>query len=615
MKLTSLRPGWAPVEFRMADHVIASGAWRSGWRICILTLLLAAVAPAAGVTFEDLNLPPESYWKGADGSGGFASGEAFFANNYTAAWDSWDGFAYSNRTDVHAADWQEGQYNAIVGSGQGGSSTYAVGYVGWVQSPTITFPTPCRLQGLYVTNTTYGYYALRDGAYPARPFGSARTDPNWFLLSITGKNAAGKVTGKVDFYLADFRFPDTHPGYLVDSWQLVCLTSLGEVKTLEFALSSNDIDPVYGMNTPAYFCLDTIIPATQGGPYVEPGVNGYIDPATWRQADPLAPQAVLNPIFRGWAAKVVEYSPADGTLAAAWKDPSRALGPATGQNTDIVSLGELTRQDLDQGRAPGSITLAFGGPDALRDGDAIRNGKGYDFVVFENGFTSQATTAAGSRQDQMLAELAYVEVSTNGRDFARFPCVSLASGPVGAYGTIEMSNVHNLAGKHLNAGGICTGTPFDLAELASHPAVVSGTVDLNDIRYVRIVDIPGSGDFYDEAAACIAPGTGPQWAHYTANHPVYDMWPTWGSGGFDLEAVGVLREQELSADINLDGIVDDLDLAALNSAWHCRFGDEHWNGRCDLAEPRDLCIDDRDLAVVQAQWGHVERWRAEFPGK
>jgi hypothetical protein len=56
-------------------------------------------------------------------------------------------------------------------------------------------------------------------------------------------------------------------------------------------------------------------------------------------------------------------------------------------------------------------------------------------------------------------------------------------------------------------------------------------------------------------------------------------------------------------------------LAALNSAWHCRFGDEHWNGRCDLAEPRDFYIDDRDLAVLQAQWGHVERWRAEFTGK
>ena len=339
MRLTSLRPGWAPVEFRMADHVIASGARHSGWRICLLTLLLATVAPAASVTFEDLNLPPESYWKGADGSGGFANGEAFLANNYTAAWDSWDGFAYSNRTDVHAAGWQEGQYNAIVGCGQGGSSIYAVGYVGWVQAPTITFPTPRRLQGLYVTNTTYGYYALRDGAYPARAFGPARADPNWFLLSITGKNAAGRVTGKVDFYLADFRFPDMHPGYLVDSWQLVCLTSLGEVKTLEFALSSNDNDPVYGMNTPAYFCLDTIIPATQGGPYVEPGVNGYIDPATWRQADPLAPQAVVNPIFRNWAGRSSRTLPPTARWRPPGKTPVAPSGPRPGR-TPISSAWE-----------------------------------------------------------------------------------------------------------------------------------------------------------------------------------------------------------------------------------------------------------------------------------
>jgi hypothetical protein len=567
------------------------------------------------VTFDDLSLPPESYWNGADGSGGFHSGTAFLANNYNADYGSWDGFAYSNRTDVTAAGWLDGQYNAIPGFGQGGSPIYSVGYVGWTQPPTITFDTPLRLEGLYVTNNNYAYYAIRDGLYPAKPFGPGRTDPNWCKLSVTGKNAAGKSTGTVDFYLADFRDADPSRHYIVDSWQFVCLTSLGEVKTLQFALNSNDVDPKWGMNTPAYFCLDTIVPATQGGPYAEIGVNGYIDPATWRPADPQAPQAVVNPIFRGWATQVVEYAPADGTLAAAWKNPALALGPATGQNVDIVSLGELTQQDIDQGRPPGHITLAFGDPCHPNDSAAIRNGKGYDFVVFENGFISQTTTAAGSLQGQMAAELAYVEVSTNGRDFARFPCVSLTSGAVGAYGTIEVSNVHNLAGKHPNAGGICTGTPFDLQDLVGHPLVVSGVVDLNDIRYVRIVDVPGNGSCYDEATTCIAPGTGPKWTHYTVNHPIYDMWPTWGSGGFDLEAIGVLRAQELSADINLDGIVDEQDLAALMDAWHTHFGDAHWNSRCDLAEPKDLFIDERDLAVLQAQWGRTEQWRAEFKGK
>jgi hypothetical protein len=368
--------------------------------------------------------------------------------------------------------------------------------------------------------------------------------------------------------------------------------------------------------TGTFVCLTAALTAL-GGPYREPGINGYVDAATGRPADPLGPAALLNPIFRGWAAAVAEYAPADQTWSglAVWNDPARALGPATGQNFDVVSLGELDREEIDEGLPPGRITLAFGDPGAAEDPGAIRNGKGYDFAVFENAFLSQFTTALGSLQGQMLAELAYVEVSTNGRDFARFPCVSLTAGPVGLYGTIEISNVHNLAGKHPNAGGLCTGTPFDLEELAGHPLVVAGTVDLNDIRYVRLVDVPGSGDFYDNATQYVGPGTGPDWTAYPQDHPVYDFWPTWGSGGFDLEAVGVLREQEYAADMDLDGTVDYRDLAALAEAWQSRFGDERWNGRCDLAEPKDLRIDARDFAVLARQWGAVERWRAELKDK
>jgi len=367
------------------------------------------------------------------------------------------------------------------------------------------------------------------------------------------------------------------------------------------------------MITSLLLCLGAVL-TVLGGPYTEPGVNGYLDLVTWHPANPLGPNAVLNPIFRGWATKVVEYSPADQTWSGlgVWNDPTKALGPATGQNFDVVSLGELDRKEMEQGLAPGHITLAFGDPCAPDDPAAIRNGKGYDFAVFENSFLSQFTTQMGSSQGQMLAELAYVEVSTNGRDFARFPCVSLTPGPVGAYGTIEISNVHNLAGKHPNANGVCVGTPFDLEDLAGHPLVVSGAVDLNDVRYLRIVDVPGSGSSFDDAALCVAPGTGPKWAPYAENHPIYDMWPTWGSGGFDLEAIGVLHEQALSADINLDGRVDGQDLAAFAEAWLCQFGDKTWNARCDLARPADLLVNTRDFAVFAAQWRHVEPWRAEF---
>lgn len=352
--------------------------------------------------------------------------------------------------------------------------------------------------------------------------------------------------------------------------------------------------------------------AAFGGPYKEAGINGYIDPNTWRHIDPLSPRAVLNPIFRGWATEVVEYAPSDQTWSGVWNDPGKALGPATGQNFDVLSLGELTQQEILQSASPGYVTLAFGDPNAPAVEAAIRNAAGYDFVVFENGMMSQITTTLGSLQGQLLAELAYVEVSSNGWDFVRFPSVCLTPNRTGAYGTTETGNIHNLAGKHPNAYGICTGTPFDLDDLADHPDVISGKIDLAAIRYVRIVDVPGSGNFCDDATQLVAPDTGPDWQNYVENHAVYDQWPTWGSGGFDLEAVGILHEQQYAADINLDGIVDHSDLSLLAAAWQSHFGRENWSNRSDLAKPANLSVDGRDFAVFAAQWRHVEPWRAEF---
>ena len=67
------------------------------------------------------------------------------------------------------------------------------------------------------------------------------------------------VTGEVEFYLADYRFADNGEDYIVDTWEYIDLSSLGAVKSLEFGLSSSDVGD-FGMNTPAYFALDTVVP-------------------------------------------------------------------------------------------------------------------------------------------------------------------------------------------------------------------------------------------------------------------------------------------------------------------------------------------------------------------
>src|SRR3989304_465703 len=88
-----------------------------------------------------------------------------------------------------------------------------------------------------------------------------------------------------------------------------------------------------------------------------------------------------------------------------------------------------------------------------------------------------------------------------------------------------MSNVYNLAGKH--AAGF--GTPFNLDDVASDPLVLGGMIALNNIQYVKLVDIPGNVAFLDSM------GQG-----------IIDNWPTTGSGGFDFrlpvgQGVGVIN--------------------------------------------------------------------------
>jgi hypothetical protein len=225
----------------------------------IFVLVISSVSSATTATFDELSLAAESYWNGADGSGGFSSGSAFFNNNYNSTYMSWDGFAYSNITDTSSSGWAA-QYNAITGGGQDGSANYAIVYVGWAGPPVMTLNTAGVVEGLYVTNDNYAYYSMLNGDMYAKKFGGASGDEeDWFVLTITGIDADGIVTGSVDFYLADYRFDDNNQDYIVNTWEYVDLSGLGKVKSLEFDLSSSD-EGGFGMNTPAYFAVDTIVP-------------------------------------------------------------------------------------------------------------------------------------------------------------------------------------------------------------------------------------------------------------------------------------------------------------------------------------------------------------------
>jgi len=96
---------------------------------------------------------------------------------------------------------------------------------------------------------------MRDGdAYSKKFGGDSGDDPDYFLLSAKGYNT-GVYTDSVGFYLADFQDVNNTNDYIIDSWASMSLTALGTVDSLVFELTSTD-NGTYGMNTPAYFCMD-----------------------------------------------------------------------------------------------------------------------------------------------------------------------------------------------------------------------------------------------------------------------------------------------------------------------------------------------------------------------
>lgn len=181
----------------------------------------------------------------------------------------------------------------------------------------------------------------------------------------------------------------------------------------------------------------------------------------------------------------------DGSNKATFGDLSDAIGMAGGNGTDVISLGDS-----------GSITLTFD--------YVIQDGPGFDFAVFENGFTDG------------YMEFAHVEVSSNGLDYARFPSTSEIplTPQLGNSSISDCRYVNNLAGKYRSGYG----TPFDLYELNGYPGL-----DLNNIQFVRLIDVVGDVDGI----------------HTTTDHlgnPINDPFPTaFHSGGFDLDGVGIIN--------------------------------------------------------------------------
>lgn len=208
--------------------------------------------------FEDITLAETGYWDGSDKSGSLIdgtyvtnlqTGTVELVNKFTVnSWGgSWSGFAVSSKTDSITAGWAN-QYSTVAGKGAAGSEKFALVF----DTATILLPQSLGNQkpvSVMLTNNTYAYKDMQHGS----GFSNKFTTDDWFKVIIKGFDGTVE-TGRVEFYLADFRFGRT---VLIRDWTEISLKSLGNPDFITFGFESSDVGE-YGVNTPKYVCLDNL---------------------------------------------------------------------------------------------------------------------------------------------------------------------------------------------------------------------------------------------------------------------------------------------------------------------------------------------------------------------
>ncbi len=206
---------------------------------------------------------------------------------------------------------------------------------------------------------------------------------------------------------------------------------------------------------------------------------------------------------------------ADSSAFVAWATGCTIeRGP---QQIDDLSLGMASYgvDDDALGKADNVVvSLGDGGTAVLTFASPIYNDVGPDFAVFENPFHNTP---------HCFLELAFVEVSSDGENYFRFPAVTNVpfDTQMGGFGVMDATMIHNFAGKY----EVMYGTPFDLDEVED-----DARLDKGRITHIRLIDVIGTID--------------PEYATYDSEgHIVNDPFPTpFWSSGFDLDAVGVIHD-------------------------------------------------------------------------
>ncbi|MFY0672124.1 MAG: DUF4465 domain-containing protein [Bacteroidia bacterium] len=210
--------------------------------------------------FNSKLLDNNGIYNGSDLYAGFYESGFYFNNSYNPTWGSWSGFALSNNTDTLTNGFSN-QFSTYAGNDNGDDDNETFVVASAYGNNTIDLPFTSKghtVSGFYATNNTYAALSMLNGDGFAKKFGGVSgDDKDYFLLKVNGIKPNGESTDTIAFYLADYRFEDNNQDYIVKDWTWVDLKTLGNIVQLQFSLESSD-NGGFGMNTPAYFCIDDL---------------------------------------------------------------------------------------------------------------------------------------------------------------------------------------------------------------------------------------------------------------------------------------------------------------------------------------------------------------------
>lgn len=224
------------------------------------TQIAPYIHPSTGLRFAIKGAggsPPVNFW-----DGGFVISDWNYKSNIPGESGDW-WYSYLNQCSVYSGT------DGAKDGGADGSSNFAVmfGYVDFFNStyatrPTLEFTSGSGvIESMEICLNSYAYGVIEYG----NTFGSVGEavpleDINgYFKLLAYGFNGTTPTNGgdPVEIYLADYSNPlSIVPP--VTTWTNFDLSALGNVTRIEFNFEGSD-SGTYGLNTPAYACMDNIV--------------------------------------------------------------------------------------------------------------------------------------------------------------------------------------------------------------------------------------------------------------------------------------------------------------------------------------------------------------------